>query len=68
MILKDRMAKNVTNVEKFESELFHKIKHLGEKEMNVLTQFKRKLENNSSAVMNTWDLSYINMLEKKEKH
>jgi len=37
MILRDRMAKNVTNVEKFENELFHKIKAKGKKEMDVLT-------------------------------
>jgi Zn-dependent oligopeptidase len=40
MILKDRMAKNITTVENFENELFHRIKAKGDKEMNVLTQFK----------------------------
>ena len=36
--------------------------------MKVLLDYKRKLTGNSSDVMQTWDLSYINMLVSKEKH
>ena len=62
MILRDRMAKNISNVENFESELFHLIKSKGQKELDVLNKFKQKITHNSTAKMESWDLSYINML------
>lgn len=68
MILTDRMAKNVSNVEHFEDELFHLIKNKGKKEMDVLTKYKQKLTHNKTDVMQSWDLSYINMLEKRDRH
>ena len=51
MILRDRMAKNVSNVENFENELFHLIKSKGKKEMDVLNEYKRKITHNKTAVM-----------------
>jgi len=62
MILSDRMAKNITNVENFESDLFHLIKSKGQKELDDLKKFKQNLTHNSSAILESWDLSYINML------
>lgn len=68
MILRDRMAKNISNVENFEGELFHLIKSKGQKELDVLNKFKQKITHNSTALMESWDLSYINMLQEKESH
>jgi len=56
------MAKNISNVENFEGELFHLIKSKGQKELDVLNKFKQKITHNSTALMESWDLSYINML------
>lgn len=61
-VLEERMAKKPENVERFQEELFEKIKAKGKQELDELVKLKRDETGDAEAEMMPWDrMFYANL-------
>ena len=66
MVLRDKMAKNIENVEKLLDDLIHRVTPLGRKELQDLTDYKRSLKGHEDDTINKWDY-YDEIIQKYDE-